>query len=108
MLRPGTNTEIALLKGYVAEIEITWPVAFPPDRGQVVVELVQVVNGSHAIVPMASVKVTFTELESSPTPLVESICVISPTVIAQANAAQSTPLTEAVRVVTLTASFRVW
>ncbi|HXM43631.1 MAG TPA: hypothetical protein VN924_20510 [Bryobacteraceae bacterium] len=80
---------------------------FPPDRGQTVVELVQVLTGWQTIEPFASVKETFSESESSPMPLVDSICVISPTVIAQASAAQSDPRTAAVRAVTLTASFKV-
>ncbi|MGA2741759.1 MAG: hypothetical protein ABSG65_30515 [Bryobacteraceae bacterium] len=86
---------------------ITCPVEFPPDRGQTVVELVQVLIGWQTMEPFESVKEAFSEPESSPIPLVDSIWVISPTVIAHANAAQSAPRTAAVRVVTLTASFRV-
>jgi hypothetical protein len=83
-------------------------VEFPPVRGHVVVELVHELTGLQLIAPSASVKVAFSEEESSPIPLLVSICATSPTVMAQATEAQSIPLTAAVRVVTLTVSLRVW
>lgn len=104
---PGVNIVSMEVKLYEPEMVMGEPTVLPPDGGQLVVLVKQVLNGLQLTLPAFEVKVTLSDEAGMPIAYPEMLVASVPMVVAQPLPAQSTPRVEADRQATFTAWARL-